>query len=107
MVISWIASPLEMAGKARRAACTSPARVVPDWTLRQAPCPKDATWASVTPRPKVRTFRTSETNCSWGALNVGVADEATAVVGVAGADEAGGRGALAPPPAAGPGPQGA
>src|SRR5256885_640533 len=102
MVISWIASPLEMAGKARRAGCTSPARGVPDWTLRQAPCPKDATWASVTPLPKVRTFRTSETNCSWGALNVGVVDEAAAVVGVAGADEAGGGGGPGRPAAPGP-----
>jgi hypothetical protein len=96
-----------MAGKARRAGCTSPARGVPDWTLRQAPCPKDATWASVTPLPKVRTFRTSETNCSWGALNVGVVDEATAVVGVAGTDEAGGGGLLARPQAVSPAPRAA
>jgi hypothetical protein len=52
----------------------------------------------VTFLPKVRTFRTAETNCSWGALNVGVADAATAV-GVAGAFEAGGCGLLARPQA--------
>jgi hypothetical protein len=52
--------------------------------------------------PKVRTFRASETNCSSGALNVGVADAATATVGVAGADEAGGGGLLACPQAVSP-----
>jgi allophanate hydrolase subunit 1 len=70
--------------------------------LRQARCPKDATLASVTLLPKVRTFRTSETNCSSGALNVGVADAATATVGVAGADEAGGWGLLGRPQAVSP-----
>src|SRR6516165_10703672 len=100
MVISWIASPLERVGKARRAGFTSPARVTPDCRLRQACCPKDATSAPVTLLPKVRTFRTSETNCSWGALNVGVADAATAVVGVECADEAGGGGGLLVPPQA-------
>lgn len=37
----------------------------------------------------------SETNCSWGALNVGVADAAAANVGEAGADEADGWGCWA------------
>src|SRR6516225_6218503 len=98
--MNWIASPLERVVKARRAGCTSPARVTPDWRLRQTCCPKAATSAPVTLLPKVRTFRTSETNCSWGALNVGVADAATAVVGVECGDEAGGGGGLLAPPQA-------
>ena len=101
-----------MVGKARRAGCTSPARV-PDWTLRQACCPKDATLASATSLPKVRTFRTSETNCSWATLNVGaVAGEAEPATGVADADGAegvagGGAAPVLPPQAVSPAPKAA
>src|SRR5262245_6630512 len=96
-----------MGGNARRAGCTSPARFVPDWRARHACCPKDATLLLVTLLPKVRTFRTLETNCSWASLNVGVVDAATAAVGVAGPDEADGGGPTAGPQAVSPAPRAA
>src|SRR5262249_29500396 len=93
-----------MAGKARRAGCTSSARAVPDCRAWQARCPKDATLPLGMLLLKLRTLRTSATNCSSDSLNVGTADAATAVVGVAGADEAAGRGLPAPAQAVSPAP---
>ena len=66
--------------------------------------PTDATLLLVTLLPKLRTFRTSATNCSSDSLNDGAVDAATGVVGVAGADEAGGWGLLACPQAVSPAP---